>query len=162
MDRGGGGGEWDDLQWKTSGGLSRKCKIAKLQRKISLRTNAKQASMWWMMMLVDNFLPGGAARRSRGRSSSYSYRWTILNIGKCRRFLINLFSDPPEPPSSPRETDLPGENRFQPRFPDFFDISWFLEVWRLRSHSSLSHPGRIMTWTSCSWSSWWSLSSSRQ
>ena len=70
--------------------------------------------MWWMMMLVDNFLPGGAARRSRGRSSSYSYRWKILNIGKCRRFLINLFSDPPEPPSSPRETDLPGEN-----LPDF-------------------------------------------
>ena len=33
VDRGGGGGERDDLQWKTSGGLSRKCKIAKLQKK---------------------------------------------------------------------------------------------------------------------------------
>ena len=76
-------------------------------------------------MLVDNFLPGGAARRSRGRSSSYSYRWTILNIGKCRRFLINLFSDPPEPPSSPRETDLPGENQFH-----FLISLTFLGSWR--------------------------------
>ena len=134
-------------------------KLPSCKRKISLRTNVKIASMWWMMMLVDNFLPGGAARRSRGRSSSYSYRWTILNIGKCRRFLINLFSDPPEPPSSPRETDLPGDNQFHCRISLTFLGSWRLKGFK--SHSSLSHPGRIMTWTSCS-SSWWSLSSSWQ